>query len=56
MIPNMWFAYAMMWLSVALAIGVGIFVTGSFNCLWFLLVPLFVNMSCRKDDGGHKNG
>lgn len=42
---NSMFAYAMVWLSVALAVCVALYVTGSFNCLWFLLVPLAV--SCK---------
>ena len=45
MTPNSYFAYAMAWLSVALAVSVGIFITGSFHCLWFLLIPLTLRVS-----------
>lgn len=49
---DVWFAIAMMWLSVALAVSIGIVITGRFVCLWFLLVP--ATMSFKSSDGKEK--
>lgn len=47
-----WIGYGMMWLSVALAISVGIYFTHSIHCLWFLIVPSLISFHTegRKDD------
>lgn len=35
-----WIAKGMKWIGVALAVSVGIYVTGSAWCLWALLIPV----------------
>lgn len=45
-----WFAYAMMWLSVAIAVSVGIYFTKNMKCLWFMIIPLFVSMKHNSSD------
>ena len=37
-------AYAISWLSVSLAVCVGIYYTHSIKCLWFLLIPTLINV------------
>ena len=39
-----WIAYGMMWLSVALAISVGIYFTQNIHCLWFFLIPMMMKV------------
>lgn len=51
---SIWFAYAMVWLSVAIAVSVGIYFTRNIHCLWFLVVPLFVSMEHNKKDKDNK--
>lgn len=41
---SVWFAYAMIWLSVSIAVSVGIYFTRNIHCLWFLLVPSFISI------------
>lgn len=48
---NMWLSYAVIWLSVALAVSVGLYVTKDFKCLWFLLLPTLVHFRIEKKDG-----
>lgn len=38
-------AYAMIWVSVATAVSVGIITTGSIGALWALFIPAFVSLS-----------
>lgn len=45
-----WIGYGMMWLSVALAVSVGIYFTHSIHCLWFLLIPSCVSFSENKEN------
>ena len=40
-----YFAYAMAWLSTAIAVSVGIYFTHSALCLWALLIPAFIKVS-----------
>lgn len=37
--------YAMIWISVATAVSVGIIATGNLGALWALLIPAFVGLS-----------
>ena len=46
---SMYVAYALVWLSVALAVSVGLFVTKNFNCLWFLILPALVRFHTKTD-------
>ena len=39
-----WFAYAMVWLSTAIAVSCGICVTHSAWCLWALLIPALMKV------------
>ena len=40
---SLWFAYAMVWVAVSVAVSVGLYFTRNIHCLWFLLIPLFVS-------------
>ena len=42
-----WIAYASVWLSTALAVGTGIYVTGEWFLLFFMIIPLFVKMDTK---------
>jgi len=44
----MWKIVLAIWLSSAIAIGIGIYYTHDIRCLWFLLVPAC--MSYRSND------
>lgn len=46
----MWIAYAIMWLSVSLAVCAGMYITKSAWCLWALLIPMMVKVSRKTDD------
>lgn len=35
--------YGLMWLSVALAVCVGLYYTHNIHCLWFLFVPTLIS-------------
>lgn len=37
-------AYGMMWLSMAIAVSVGIYYTHSIHCLWFMLIPTLMGV------------
>ena len=37
-------AYGVMWVSVAIAVSIGIYITKSPVCLWALFVPTFVSL------------
>lgn len=47
---GLWFAYAMMWVAVSVAVSIGLYFTKNFNCLWFLLIPSFVSLSQKEDN------
>jgi len=40
----MWKSALAIWGSTAIAIGVAIYYTHDIRCLWFLLVPMFMNI------------
>lgn len=53
-----WFAYAMAWLSTALAAIAGMYFTHSAWCLWALLLPACISIKTDKNgkediDDGH---
>lgn len=39
-----WIAYALEWISMAAAVSVGIYVTGNWHLLWFMLIPCLVSV------------
>ena len=41
---SIWFAYAMMWVAVSVAISIGLYFTRNIHCLWFLIVPSLVSV------------
>lgn len=41
---SIWFAYAMMWVAVSVAVSIGLYYTRNIHCLWFLIIPLFVSV------------
>ena len=42
-------AYGCAWISVSLAVSVGVYYTHNIHCLWFLLVPLFISIKTREE-------
>jgi len=42
-------AYACTWLSTAIAVSFGIYITKNANCLWALLIPACINFSNSKN-------
>ena len=46
----MWISYGLVWLSVSMAVTIGIYVTKSLTPLWAMLIPLMVSVSSKKDD------
>jgi uncharacterized membrane protein len=54
-----WAAFAVfsIWFSVAIAVCVGIYITKRAGCLWFMLIPAFMNVSSgeKKVDGMDKS-
>ena len=45
----LYIAYGMMWLSMAIAVSVGIYYTHSIHCLWFMLIPALVGFHAEPD-------
>lgn len=46
-----YFAYAMAWVSTAIATSIGIYFTGSAWCLWAMILPACISLkSSKKDD------
>ena len=43
-------AICAIWISTALAVSVGIYVTKNPKCLWFMLIPMFMRVSTRSKD------
>jgi len=39
-----WLVVLAVWLSSALAIGMGLYITHDMRCLWFLLIPALVRI------------
>ena len=50
---KMWIAVAAVWISVALAVSVGIYFTHSMHCLWFMLIPTCI--SFKSSDNKEEN-
>ncbi len=48
-----WIAYALVWISMAAVVSVGIFVTENWHLLWFMLLPCLI--SIRTTDKKVKN-
>lgn len=46
----MWLSYALMWASASAAISAGILVTGKWQLLWFLIIPLCVDFKHEEKD------
>lgn len=45
-----WLTVAAIWFSTALAVSVGIYFTHVWQCLFFMLIPGFINVKIRSDD------
>ena len=41
----MWKNVLAVWLSVSIAISVGLYFTHDMRCLWFLLIPAFISFT-----------
>ena len=39
-----WISYGIAWLSISIAVSVGIYITHSFHCLWFLIIPSLISI------------
>lgn len=52
---SVWFAYAMMWLSVSIAVSVGLYFIRNIHCLWFLIIPSLVGVTHKEDDKDKDN-
>lgn len=52
---SVWFAYAMMWFSVSIAVSVGLYFTRNIHCLWFLIIPSLVGVTRKEDDKDKDN-
>lgn len=48
----MWIAYAAVWISMAAAVSTGIYVTGKWTLLWFMIIPLFVSVKSERQKKG----
>lgn len=55
---DVWLAYAIMWIAVSVAVGIGLYFTRNIHCLWFLLIPSFVSVtdSAKDKKGKNRNG
>ena len=40
----------MIWVSVGIAISVGIYITHDIKCLWFFVIPALMEVRTQKDD------
>ena len=47
---GIYFAYAMMWVAVSVAVSIGLYFTRNIHCLWFLIIPLFVSVKHEPKD------
>lgn len=52
---SIWFAYAMMWVAVSVAVSIGLYFTRNIHCLWFLLIPSFVSVKHDSKDEVNPN-
>lgn len=50
---DLWVAYAIMWMSVSLAVCTGMYITKSAWCLWAMVIPAMVKVSRKTDDSKH---
>lgn len=52
---NKWayISFAMMWLSVAIAISVGIYITHEWKCLFFLILPSLYDLKSKEVEDGN---
>lgn len=55
----MWLAFIAAWVSTSAAVSVAICVTGKWQLLWFMIIPLFISGSSstqtKQDDEKEKN-
>lgn len=42
-------AYGMIWVSMALAVSVGIYISGNWKCLFFMFIPSLISVKGSKD-------
>lgn len=49
-----YFSYGLAWLSTAIAVSVGIYITGSAWCLWAFLLPASISISSKSSDNEDK--
>ena len=51
---GVWLAYAIMWIAVSVAVGIGLYFTRNIHCLWFLTIPSFVSLKDSVKDKKEK--
>lgn len=44
-----WIGYGLMWLSVSIAVSIGIYYTHSIKCLFFLIIPALMHFHVDED-------
>ena len=51
-----WLAFIFAWVSTATAVSIAICVTGKWQLLWFMIIPLFISgsSSSKAKNGGKK--
>ena len=47
---SIWFAYAMMWVAVSVAVSIGLYFTRNIHCLWFMIIPSLVSVKQDSKD------
>ena len=47
---GIYFAYAIIWVAVSVAVIIGLYFTRNIHCLWFLIIPLFVSVEHDSKD------
>lgn len=52
---SIWFAYAMMWVAVSVAVSIGLYFTRNIHCLWFLIIPSLVSVKHDPKDNGNSD-
>lgn len=47
----MFIAYALIWIAMSAAVSTGIYVTGKWALLFFMIIPLFIHLQDRATKG-----
>lgn len=47
---NIWFAIAMIWVSMSIAVSIAMYITKSATPLWAMIIPTFLDISIGEDE------